>query len=125
MSATTIIPHETVEIDVDSLELSTGRLICLIRPSWISKNLIFKPLGTDNIYYSIFPTSDEDEQHGAVIKVYPANSDVYIDHQKELQLIDQLVQHEIAPPVLLTFTNGYISNYALGKTLDNKEEHTQ
>jgi hypothetical protein len=127
MSSTTNTPHEPVEIDVDSLETSADRLICLIKPTWISKKLIVKKLETDdnNIYYTIFPNEDEDEQHGVVIKLYPANSDVYTDHQQLLQLINQLAHHEIAPHVLLTFINGYFSNYIFGKILDIKEEHTQ
>ncbi len=124
---TTNTPHEAVEIDVDSLETSAGRLICSIKPTWASKKLIVNKLGTDDntIYYSIFPVDNEDEQHGVVIKVYPANSDVYTDHQAELRLIEELAHHEIAPQILLTFINGYFSNYVLGKTLDIKEEHTQ
>jgi len=126
MSATTNTPHEPVEIDVDSLETSAGRLICTIKPTWVSKQLIVKKLGNDEntIYYSIFPINNEDEQHGVVIKVYPANSDVYTDHQAKLRLIEELAQHEIAPHILLTFINGYFSNYVLGKTLDIKGEHT-
>lgn len=128
MSATTTnIPHEPIEIDIDSIELSAGRLVCLIKPTWVSKKLIFKKLGIDdnNIYYSIFPVNDEDEQHGVVIKIYPANSDVYTGEKKELQLIDQLIPHELTPYVLLTFFNGFIFNPVPGKTLDNKNEHTQ
>jgi len=125
MSATTDTPYEAVEIDVDSLEISAGRLICSIKPTWASKKLIVKSLGINNYYYSIFPSEDEDEQHGVVIKIYPANSDVYNDRQAELRRIDQLVQHGIALRIVLTFINGYVSNYVLGKTLDIKEEHTQ
>lgn len=125
MSATTDTPYEAVEIDVDSLEISAGRLICSIKPTWASKKLIVKSLGINNYYYSIFPSEDEDEQHGVVIKIYPANSDVYTDRQAEFRRIDQLVQHGIALRIVLTFINGYVSNYVLGKTLDIKEEHTQ
>jgi hypothetical protein len=125
MSATTDTPYEAVEIDVDSLEISAGRLICSIKPTWASKKLIVKPLGINNYYYSIFPSEDEDEQHGVVIKIYPANSDVYTDRQAEFRRIDQLVQHGIALRIVLTFINGYVSNYVLGKGLDIKEEHTQ
>ncbi|CAF2836873.1 unnamed protein product [Rotaria sp. Silwood2] len=126
MSATSNILHEAVEIDVDSLETNATHLICLIKPAWTSKKLIFKKLGTDdnNIYYSVFPSDYQDEQHGVVVKLYPKNSDVYTNRQKELQLIEQLVHHEIAPRVLLTFINGYFSTYALGKTLNIKEDHT-
>ncbi len=126
MSATTNTPYEPVEIDVDSLETSAGRLICTIKPTWVSKKLIVKKLGNDEntIYYSIVPIYNEDEQHGVVIKVYPSNSDVYTDHQAELRLIEELAQHEVAPNILLAFTNGYFSNYVLGKTLDIKGEHT-
>lgn len=121
MSATTNTPHEAVEIDIDSLETSASRLVCLIKPTWVSKKLNIKKLGIDNnnIYYSIFPNEDEDEQHGVVVKIYPTNSDVYTDHQKIL------TYHEIAPHVLLTFINGYFSNFILGKTLDINEEQTQ
>jgi hypothetical protein len=121
------IPHEAVEIYDDTVETSACRLICLVKPTWISKKLIFKKLGVDqnNLYYSIFPSYDEDEQHGVIIKLYPENSDVYTDHQIELRLIDQLVQHGIALQVLVTFTNGYLSNCILGKTLDIKEEYAQ
>ncbi|CAF3261594.1 unnamed protein product [Rotaria sp. Silwood2] len=126
MSATSNILHEAVEIDVDSLETSATHLICLIKPAWTSKKLIFKKLGTNdnNIYYSVFPSDYQDEQHGVVVKLYPKNSDVYTNRQKELQLIEQLVHHEIAPRVLLTFINGYFSTDALGKTLNIKEDHT-
>ncbi len=127
MASTMNPPHEAVEIDVNSLESSASRLLCIIRPTWVSKELIFKKLGIDsnNICYSIYPSKDEDEQHGVVIKIYPENSDVYTNHQEELRFIDQLVHHELAPQVLLTFINGYVSNYVLGKTLEMKEEHTQ
>ncbi|CAF3008389.1 unnamed protein product [Rotaria sp. Silwood2] len=126
MSATDNILHEAVEIDVDSLETSANHLICLIKPTWVSKKIIFKKLGTDdnNIYYSASPSDHDDEQHGVVVKLYPKNSDLYIDHQKELQLIEQFVHHGIAPRILLTFINGYFSTYALGKILDIKEDHT-
>ena len=123
----TSVPHEAVEIDVDSLETSASRLICLIKPTWVSKKLLVKKLGVDDnrIYYSISPGDEEEEQYGVVIKLYPSNSNVYMDHQAALQLIDELAQHGIALHVLLTFNNGYFSNYILGKTLDNKEEYTR
>ena len=120
-------PHEPVEIDVDTLETSAGRLICLIKPTWISQKLNFKKLGVEenNVYYSIFPTSDEDEQHGVVVKVYRANSDVYTDHEKELRLVQQLIEQGIAPHILLTFNNGYFSEFVQGKIVDIKEQYSQ
>jgi hypothetical protein len=121
-------PHESVEIDVDTLETNATRLICLIKPNWVSKKLVVKKFGINdnNTYYSIYPSGDdEDEQHGVVIKLYPANSDVYMNQQAGIRLINQLDQHGLAVHVLLTFNNGYFSNYVLGKTLDFKEEHTQ
>ncbi|CAF3837396.1 unnamed protein product [Rotaria sp. Silwood1] len=126
MSATANIVHEAVEIDVDLLETSANHLICLIKPTWVSKKIIFKKLGTDdnNIYYSVYPNDHEDEKHGVVVKVYPRNSDVYTDHQKELELIEQFFHHGIAPRILLTFINGYFSSYILGQTLSIKEDHT-
>ncbi|CAF3949777.1 unnamed protein product, partial [Rotaria sp. Silwood1] len=126
MSATANIVHEAVEIDVDLLETSANHLICLIKPTWVSKKIIFKKLGTDdnNIYYSVYPNDHEDEKHGVVVKVYPRNSDVYTDHQKELELIEQFFHHGIAPRILLTFINGYFSSYILGQTLNIKEDHT-
>jgi hypothetical protein len=127
MSAANNIPHEAVKIDADTLETSAGRLICTIKPTWASKTLIFKKLGTDDslIHYAIFPTDEEDELHGVVVKLYPANSDVYTDHQQQLQLMNQLSLDTIAPNVLLTFINGYFSTYILGDVLDAKEEHAQ
>jgi hypothetical protein len=121
------IPHESVEIDVDTLETNATRLVCLIKPTWVSKKLTVKRFGTNdnNTFYSIFPSDEEDEQHGVVIKLYPANSDVYMDRQAGIQLIDQLERHGIVLNVLLTFNNGYFSNYVVGKTLDFKEERTQ
>lgn len=120
-------PHEAVEIDVDTLETNATRLICLIKPTWASKKLVVKKYGINdnNTYYSIFPSDSEDEQHGVVIKLYPANGDVYMDYQAGLRLINQLDQHGIILHVLLTFNNGYFSNYIVGKTLDFKEDRTQ
>jgi hypothetical protein len=120
-------PHESVAIDVDTLETNATRLICIVKPNWVSKKLVVKKFGTNdnNTYFSIFPSVDEDEQHGVVIKLYPANSDVYMDHQGGLRLINQLDQNGLPLHVLLTFNNGYFSNYVIGKTLDFKEERTQ
>jgi len=127
MSSTTNPPHEAVEIDINSMETSISRLVCLIRPTWVSKKLNIKKLSTDDndIHYSITPIDIDDERYGVIIKIHPANSDVYTDHQAELQLIDQFSRYEITPRVLLTFINGYFSNYILGKPLDDKEEYTQ
>ncbi|CAF3937008.1 unnamed protein product [Rotaria sp. Silwood1] len=126
MSDTTNIPHEEGEIDVDSLETSAIRFIRLIKPAWTSKKIIFKKLSTDdnNIYYSIFPSDYEDEKHGIIVKLYPKNSNVYTDHQKEFQLLEQCAHHRITPRILLTFINGYFSTYILGQALNIKEDHT-
>ncbi|CAF3558133.1 unnamed protein product [Adineta steineri] len=126
MSSISNIPHESIEIDIGSLELSASRLICLIKPTWIKKNLIFKKLGTDfnNTYYSIYPSDNDDEQSGIVIKIYSINSDIYTDHKKELELMNEFIHHGIAPRILLTFNNGYFSNYIHGNILDTNDEHT-
>lgn len=120
------IPHESIVIDLKSLENSGSHLIGLIEPTWISKKIIFKRLGNDDctIYYKLYPDDQQDNQHGIVIKVYPTNSDVYTDHQKAFRLIEQLVHQRIAPRILLTFINGYFSTYILGKTLNVNEDHT-
>lgn len=120
-------PHESVEIDVNSVETNANRLIGLIKPTWVSKHLIFKKLGTDDnkTYYSIIPNDIENEQHGIVLKIYPTNSDVYADRRIEFDIMHQLVQYNLASRILLTFNNGYFSTHLRGKTLDINQEQTQ
>lgn len=127
MLATPNTPYEELKIDINSLETSANHLICLIKPAWVSKTLTFKKLSTDDssLYYSVFPSDFEDERHGIVIKLYPIDSDLYADHKKEYRLIEQLVDRELVPRILLTFANGYFSSYIIGKTLDIHDDHTQ
>ncbi|CAF1375536.1 unnamed protein product [Rotaria sordida] len=126
MSATANILHEAIVIDVDTLETGAVHLICLIKPTWTSKKINFKKLDTndDNNIYSVFPSDYKYEQHGIIMKIYPKNSDVYSNHEKEFQLIEQFSHHGVAPRILLTFINGYISSYILGTILNIKEDQT-
>jgi hypothetical protein len=127
MSAIATILYEAVEIDINSFEISTGRLLCSIKPRWASKKLVFKKLNTDDnfIRYAISLKDSEDEQSDIVVKIYPTNSNIYIDHQEQFRLIAHFINRGIAPRILLSFINGYYSNYIQGKILDVKEQQTQ
>lgn len=125
MSSTRNIPHEPIELDVNSLQTSATRLVCIIRPAWITKTLTVKNVVLDknNSYYLISPSRNnddsDDEQHDIILKLNPDNSDVYIDHSFILESIKQLSH------VILIFKNGYLANSIPGKQLTINDQHTE
>ncbi|CAF1404577.1 unnamed protein product [Adineta steineri] len=125
-STSTTIPNETVEIDVNAVETNASRLVCSIKPRWALKKFIFKKFTDDNhfICYAISLKNNEDDQSSVIIKVNPTNADVYTDYQEQFRLLNHFIQNKTAAPILLKFTNGYISSYIEGKTLDIKEKET-
>ena len=127
MLSTEAIPHDDETLDPNSLETSAGRLICSVKPTWASKRLTFKRLTTadSSIRYLACLKDTEEEHLGVVVSLYPANSDIYTDHQEQRRIVTLLIQHELAPRLFLTFTNGYLSTNALGKALDLKDQQTQ
>ncbi|CAF3396625.1 unnamed protein product [Rotaria socialis] len=124
-SAKTTIPYEAVIVDVNSLEIA-GRLICSIKQRWTTNKLVFKNLNNDDhlVRYVVFLKDNEDEESSVILRIYPTSSDVYTDHQEQLRLLTHLAQHQQAPHILLTFTNGYFSSYIQGKILDIREQRT-
>ena len=126
MSSTRNILHEPIKLDVNSLETIATRLVCLVRPAWITNAITVKNVVLDknNNYYLISPSHNndddsDDEQHAIILKLYPDNSDVYIDHLFMLESINQLSH------VILTFKNGYLANFTPGKQLTINDQHTE
>ena len=127
MSSASAIPHESIEFDIHSLETGTGRIICSIKPRWASRKLAVKDLGIDggSQRYQIDLKGNEDDKNAITVRLYGANSDVYMDHQEQLRLVTPWMQRGFIPKILLTFNNGYLSSHTDGKPMDAKEARNQ
>lgn len=127
MCAASNILHEPVFVDINSLEITAGRIICSIKRRWAKNKLNIKKLAYDDhlILYNISVKDTNDEKNSVLLKIYPKNSDVYTDYEEQLHLITQVIPRHIGPHIILTFTNGYFCSSVQGHTLDIKEQKTQ
>lgn len=121
------ILHECFELDIHSLEMTAGRLICSIKPRWLSKKLTFKKLIAcdESSLYLVHCKQTGDEQQGILIRIYPTNSDILINYDELIRIITPWMRQGFFPSILATFNNGYFSSCVEGKRVERKDLNNQ
>ena len=121
------IVYEPLQLDIDSLETTAGRLICSIKPQWSSKKLTFKkfPSQDESLIYLINCPQVEDEQQGIIVRLYSTNSDVFMRYEEQIRTMAPWMRRGFFPLVSVMFINGYFSNYPDGKVMISRELENQ
>lgn len=105
----------STRLSLDSLSTDIFLLITTLRPDWSSSNTHLQQFtgGINNTTFGLF--SNANPSDALVIKIFGSKTEEFIDRHAELDTLDLLAQHQLAQPVLLHFTNGYIYQFLAGE----------
>lgn len=100
-------------------------LISSIRPDWNASNTRLETF-TEGITNSILGLFDNrpgsNDSNGLIIKLFGANTDLFIDRQSELDAMVKLSKDEVlSQRVLIRFGNGVIYEFASGHSCSREE----
>lgn len=112
------IVHENIELNPEINQIES--FVCNSCQIQRTSSLNVKPLtdGLSNLLFAVRSSED----HGVIVKIYGKNSDLIVDRQMEIQFMIYLAQFHLAPPIILTFNNGFIYRYVPGTPLQNGNE---
>ncbi|CAF2667776.1 unnamed protein product [Rotaria sp. Silwood2] len=117
MNSFPIIENFTLSLSNVSTEIYS--LINSIRPDWTPLNtrLVTFTEGLTNIILGLFDTRTlDDESKTLIIKIYGAQTELFIDRQAEINAMRVSSEHGVfSQRVLIQFNNGIIYEYASGK----------
>ncbi|CAF0820114.1 unnamed protein product [Adineta ricciae] len=104
----------SVTLPLESTLRDIYPLITSLRPNWSPSNLRLYQLigGINNTAFGIYSESDRSDT--LVIKIYGFKTEEFIDRYHEKTILSTLVNHGLAQPVLLQFTNGIIYKFIPG-----------
>ena len=113
-------PHQNVHLDPNAkdIESMVSKLVTnSFAQHWIeSKASIKVKKQTDGLSNVLFAVRSSDHD-GVIVKIYGKNSDLLVDRNAEIQVMLDLAQYQMSTPILLTFDNGFIYQYALGEPI--------
>lgn len=69
--------------------------------------------GLSNVLYALRSS----QRDGVIVKIYGKNSDLIVDRNVEIRTMIHLVKYHLSTPILLTFDNGFIYQYANGESM--------
>ncbi|CAF3549395.1 unnamed protein product [Rotaria sp. Silwood1] len=110
---------ENVTLSLSNISTEIYPLLKSIRSDWTQSNtrLVTFTEGLANIILGLFDTRNSDDDSNAlIIKIYGAQTELYIDRQSEINTMNILSeQHVFSQRVLIHFNNGIIYEYVSGK----------
>ena len=111
--------RSNIHLSLSNISKEIYQLISTIRPDWNSSNTRLETF-TEGITNSIFGLFDNrmngNDSNGLVIKLFGANTDLFIDRQSEFDAMVKLSKDGVlSQKILIQFANGVIYEYASGK----------
>ncbi len=111
---------ENVTLSPSNISNEIYSLINSIRPNWTPSNtrLITFTEGLTNLILGLFDSqTPDDDSKALIIKIYGAQTELFIDHQIEIDAMNLFSKYNVFPQrVLIQFHNGIIYEFASGKT---------
>ncbi|XP_014253652.1 ethanolamine kinase 1 isoform X3 [Cimex lectularius] len=114
---TVVLPLD-VEIKEEELEIGANIILTSVRPSWNSKEILFKVF-TDGITNKLIGCSIKENPSDVVlVRVYGKNSDLLIDREAEKENFKLLHKAGFAPRLYATFKNGLAYEFVPGNVIN-------
>ena len=112
--------HENIALDSKDKEIKTRVTNFVVNTPakrWIESlsSLTVKEFkdGLSNVLYAVRSS----KRDGVIVKIYGKNSDLIVDRNVEIRTMIYLVKYHLSTPILLTFDNGFIYQYANGEPI--------
>ncbi|CAL8263856.1 unnamed protein product [Merluccius merluccius] len=117
-----VLLHLDIHVDEEKPSLGILELLDTLRPQWKTKDIQMKVFteGITNHLTGCYVGSLQEPGCCVLVRIYGKNTELYVDHQREVEMFQVLQAHGCGPLIFCTFHNGICYEFVRGEVLDDQ-----